>query len=271
MAATSTNPGLQGQAAEIKHLAVHRVPLDAPWEWMGAGWNDLLRAPATSLIYGAVFTLIAWAITFGLNELGLGSIILMLAGGFMLLGPLFAAGLYAMSRGYDRNEKLSFSQSLSAARHPKGQFGFFAVVLMLAFLAWVQIAFLLLMLFLGGSTVVNSSEFVSMLLFQPTGQALLVTGTLVGAIIATIVFSISVVAAPLLFDRDVSALSAMATSVRAVKTNKGAMVLWAAIIAGTMVLGLATLFLGLVVAFPLIGHSTWHAMRDLVDGHRPQH
>jgi uncharacterized membrane protein len=110
-----------------------------------------------------------------------------------------------------------------------------------------------------------------MLLFQPKGQMLLLAGTLIGAIIATLVFSVSVVAAPLLFDRDISALSAMSTSVRAVMANKGAMMLWAAIIAGTMVLGLATIFVGLIVAFPLIGHATWHAMRAVVDGHQLPH
>jgi uncharacterized membrane protein len=40
--------------------------------------------------------------------------------------------------------------------------------------------------------------------------------------------------------------------------------LWAALIAGLCVLGLATLFIGLVAIFPLVGFATWHAFRDLV-------
>jgi uncharacterized membrane protein len=46
--------------------------------------------------------------------------------------------------------------------------------------------------------------------------------------------------------------------------NPKPMALWAALIAGFMALGLATLFVGLVIAFPLIGHATWHAFRDVV-------
>ena len=42
------------------------------------------------------------------------------------------------------------------------------------------------------------------------------------------------------------------------------MLLWAALIAAVIGLGLATLYLGLVVAVPLIGYATWHAYRDLV-------
>jgi uncharacterized membrane protein len=46
--------------------------------------------------------------------------------------------------------------------------------------------------------------------------------------------------------------------------NPKPMALWAVLIAASMALGLATLCLGLIVAFPLIGHATWHAYRSLV-------
>ena len=39
------------------------------------------------------------------------------------------------------------------------------------------------------------------------------------------------------------------------------MALWAALIAVMIAAGFATLLLGLVVAFPLIGHTTWHVYR----------
>jgi len=46
--------------------------------------------------------------------------------------------------------------------------------------------------------------------------------------------------------------------------NPRPMVLWGALIAGFILLGVATGFVGFVVAFPLIGHATWHAFRALV-------
>jgi uncharacterized membrane protein len=60
------------------------------------------------------------------------------------------------------------------------------------------------------------------------------------------------------------AVSAMAVSIEAVYRNPKPMMLWAALIAGFMAIGLAGLALGLVVVFPLIGHATWHAFRDIV-------
>jgi uncharacterized membrane protein len=65
--------------------------------------------------------------------------------------------------------------------------------------------------------------------------------------------------------KDVDPATAMATSVRATSLNSGAMLLWAALITGFMALGLATLFVGLIIIFPLLGHATWHAFRALVD------
>jgi uncharacterized membrane protein len=47
--------------------------------------------------------------------------------------------------------------------------------------------------------------------------------------------------------------------------------LWAALIVLIVGLGFATLFLGLVIAVPWIGHATWHAYREIVgDGARDE-
>jgi uncharacterized membrane protein len=43
------------------------------------------------------------------------------------------------------------------------------------------------------------------------------------------------------------------------------LVLWALFIVLVIGMGFATLFIGLVVAAPVVGHATWHAYRDLVE------
>ena len=79
-----------------------------------------------------------------------------------------------------------------------------------------------------------------------------------------LVFALSVISIPLLMERDIDVVTAMAASVRAVVSNPKAMGLWAALIAGAVFVGIATLGAGLVVVFPLIGHATWHAYRDVI-------
>jgi uncharacterized membrane protein len=58
----------------------------------------------------------------------------------------------------------------------------------------------------------------------------------------------------------------MAASAEAVVLNLKPMALWAALVASIIMLGISTLCVGLVIAFPLIGHASWHAFRSLVQG-----
>lgn len=244
---------------------VRRVPLDAPWEWLSRGWNDLCALPFASLTYGAAFAIAAWLSLFILERLGAISLIPVLAAGFLLIAPLLAAGLYQMSRLLENGEPVTMKSVLAGCVPAIGRLGFFGIFLFFAYFIWVELAFLLLSLFLGEVALPDSSEFLHTLLYTNAGVGLLFVGTFTGGLLAAMVFSIASVAVPLLLAKDVDAITAMATSVRAASLNTGAMLLWAALIAGYMLVAFATLFVGLVVIFPLLGHATWHAFRDLTD------
>ena len=69
----------------------------------------------------------------------------------------------------------------------------------------------------------------------------------------------------MMLDRRVDTVTAMMASLLAVRTNPGAMIVWAGLIAGLMLVGFATWFIGLVILFPVLGHATWHAYRELVE------
>jgi len=85
-----------------------------------------------------------------------------------------------------------------------------------------------------------------------------------GAVLAVIVFVMSVVAVPLIIDRHAGASDAIRASLRATLFNLPAMLVWAALIVGLTVLGFVTLLVGMVFVAPLLGYATWHAYRDLV-------
>lgn len=245
-------------------IQVRRIPSDAPWDWLAAGWRDLWSVPSVSLAYGTTFAILAFALTAGLMQFGMQSLILALAGGFLLIGPLVAVGLYEASWRLETGKPVVLSEVVLAGLRAPGQLGFFGAVLAFAYAVWLQIAFLMFMLFMGSRGLPPASEFVPTLLFTPHGLGLLVAGSAVGGVLATVVFSISAISVPLLLTRRVDAVTAMAASIEAVVKNPVPMALWAALIAGFMALGIATLFAGLAVAFPLIGHATWHAFRSLV-------
>lgn len=240
-----------------------RVPFDAPWEWLAAGWRDLWAIPRLSLGYGAVFSVAAAGMALGLWSQGLHALFLVLAAGFLLIGPLFGVGLYAASRALARGEGVKLSDMLSAGTRARGQLAFFGILLMFAFMAWLQLAILLFMVFMGDGGFPPPQEFLQTLLFTSRGLVLLIVGTIAGGVIAALVFSTSVVAVPLLMVEPLDTVSAMRASLKAVLANPKPMALWAGLITMMIGAGFATLLVGLVIALPLIGHATWHAYADI--------
>lgn len=251
-------------ALEHAFVEIRRVDIEAPWRWIMAGWADVERMAHISLTYGAVFAALAIVLFLGLTRLHLESVILALAGGFVLIGPVLAAGLYEGSRRLERGEPVRVKEILLAAFRAPGQLALLGLALLLIYIVWVQTAFLLLMLFIGAEPFPPLENFIANLLLTTRGVALLTVGTIEGAALATLVFAICAVSAPMLMDRPVGVAEAILTSVRAVRLNLKPMALWAALIAAFMIVGLLTLSAGLVVVFPLIGHATWHAYRDIV-------
>jgi uncharacterized membrane protein len=92
-----------------------------------------------------------------------------------------------------------------------------------------------------------------------------VLGNLIGFVFAAVVLSISVISFPLLLDRDVGAVVAVQTSVRAVLANPGTMAAWGLIVAAALAIGSVPLFVGLAVVVPVLGHATWHLYRRVVE------
>lgn len=264
MRAQEVAPNVRGAPAVAAGIKVERVAFDAPWAWLSAGWRDLWMAPRISLTYGTVFAAASMGLTLALRAGGLEALVLSLGGGFLLIGPIAAIGIYETSRRIEAGQPVTFRDIALAGFRAPGQLGFFGAILAFAYFVWLQLALFLFMLFLGDKPLPPASEFIPTLLFTPHGLGLLVSGTVIGGAIAFLVFSISAISVPLLMTRRLDAVTAIGASVAAVKLNPKAMTLWAALIAGFMALGIATLFVGLVIAFPLIGHATWHACRDLV-------
>ena len=137
-------------------------------------------------------------------------------------------------------------------------------VLMLVFLLWIRIATLLFALFYGVGEF-HAEAFVSETFFSFKTIWFLTAGIGVGAAFATIVFSMSAIAFPMIIDRKSGATVAILCSLRAVAHNWHPLVLWAGLIVAFSVAGLVVVYIGLIFTLPLIGHASSHASRDLVE------
>jgi uncharacterized membrane protein len=214
-----------------------------------------------SIIY-PIFGLLLACVTASYNFLPL---LFPLVAGFALVGPFAATGLYELSRRRELGLDVSWKDALGARQSPSID-GILALgaLLMTIFLLWIAVAEAIYIANFGYSPVESIPTFLKDVLTTGPGWNLIVIGNAVGFLFAVVVLSISVISFPLLLDRDVGAVVALTTSVRAVVKNPLPMAAWGLIVAALLLLGSLPLFFGLAVVMPVLGHSTWHLYREVV-------
>ncbi len=233
-----------------------------PFSWLQRGWDDLWQHPMASLSYGVIVA-------------GMGVLLIMMArhpyflaaavSGFMLVGPILTTGLCEISRRRERGEGADFDASLEALTRNRSALVNFATTLLILSGIWFALSSFMLFQIMGsiapdyGMTVWSMwDEMAEMMSVEQLQSYLIVGGSL-----AVVVFALSVVAVPMIIDRDVSAGFAMRASVRQTLSHLPTMLIWSALIVGLVGVGFMTFLVGMVLVFPLLGHATWHAYHDL--------
>jgi uncharacterized membrane protein len=139
------------------------------------------------------------------------------------------------------------------------------ILLFALFLLWLFTAQSLYTSLFGAEPPASVGTFVRDVLTTGKGWTLILVGNAVGFVFAVVVLATTVIAFPLLLDRDVGAVSAIETSARAVMANPLTMALWGLTVAVLLVVGSIPLFAGLAVVMPILGHATWHLYRKVVE------
>jgi uncharacterized membrane protein len=246
----------------VDYPAPRVVSVQAPLRWLARGASDLRRAPLQSMFYGAVLAGMGWLLVRNASSAAVG---LALLTGFLLVGPLLATGLYAISRALESGGVPQFRGSLVAWRENLTSFSFFGAILAVLLAVWIRISMVVVALFFDGPPP-QAGHLLRDVLATPNGWMFLVTYSAAGFGFAVLVFSVSVVSLPLLLDRPrADTMTAIITSMRVLGANPTTLLFWAALIVACTVAGFATYYVGLVILLPIVGHATWHAYRDLVE------
>lgn len=244
----------------VRHLAVRdlREVLRKGVEDFAACRSDVLFL---ALLYPVVGILLVWMTL----DRSLVPLLFPVMSGFALVGPVAAVGLYEMSRRRELGEAPGWADALGVTRSPA--FGaILALGLMLfgVFVVWILTAHAIWFATLGPTHPASLGALLTETFTTGAGWTMVVVGCAVGALFALAVLVSSVVAFPLLLDRDVGLPVAVVTSMRVARANPAPVLAWGLIVAGGLVLGSIPFFLGLIVVMPVLGHATWHLYRRAV-------
>lgn len=244
---------------------VNTVTWDDITASLKAGFSDFLARPVMSGFFGLFYA--GFGILFVWCLVWLGKIWMIIPAivGFPLVAPFAAAGLYEMSRRLQKGESFGWSDILTVmASQRKREMGWMAFVTLFIFWIWIYQIRLWLAIILQDASFSDFDGFLDTVFFTPQGWIFLAVGTCVGAGLSAVLFSVTVVAMPMLLDRETNFVSAMLTSIRVVTQSPVVMLSWAAIISVTMLVSLVPAFLGLVFTLPILGHATWHLYQRAV-------
>ncbi len=230
-----------------------------PLRWLCLGWRDFLRCPRIGLFYGLCFLAMGHALMAVFRSAP--AYVLALSAGFLLLGPFLCLGLYDASRALEHGERPTLRRSLVAWRPTLRSMAIFAGLLLILEMLWGRAS---LVVFAVSFNTMPSTEKLLTQLFDPHNIEFLIAYTVVGGVFAGLIFVTSAISIPMILDRQVDAVSAGLTSIRACLENPGVMLWWGALITALIVLAMLPFFLGLLVVGPLLGHATWHAYRQIL-------
>ena len=246
----------------VETVEVRSVPPLRPFAWLGRGASDLLACAPANFGHSTTMVVLGWILLLMLGRHPY--FVAAAVTGFLLVAPVMTTGLCELSRLRARGSTPDFDASLDILVREGNDLFRFGIVLAIAAALWFILSEAMLATVLDVPGPGIAETYYSGFL-DHANRAEVISYVGMGAVLALVVFALSVVTVPLMIDRHVSAGVAMRASLKAMVRNPLAMIVWATLIVGLTAIGFATLLIGMILVIPLLGHATWHAYRELVN------
>jgi uncharacterized membrane protein len=249
-----------------EHPRVRRIDVSDLKEALRKGLDDFNAMP-THLIFLCmiypIIMVIAARIYAGYDVLPL---VFPALAGYTLLGPLVAIGMYELSRRRESGMDISRWHAFGVIRSQSiGALAVLGLLLAFIYCLWVGSAWVIFQETTGGTIPDSFETFVDLIFRTEDGRTLIIIGCTAGFVFSAIVLALSVVSFPMLLHQKIDVKLAIYTSIRAVLENPITMGTWGLIVVVFLVIGSLPAFIGLAVVLPILGHSTWHLYRRVIE------
>lgn len=257
---------LAGAGDKLDLPMIRKISFSDLGDALRLGLADFWEKPSHYAMLVLIYPIVGIVLTVWMNGFHTWPLLYPLVGGFALVGPFAALGLYEISRRREQGLDTNWKHAFEVLRSPAiGSIAALGVMLFVIFTLWLTAAQALYESLFGSSTPQTLDVLLAQVFTEPGGITLLLVGSILGALFALVTLCTTVVAFPLLLDRDVGAFVAVETSFRAVLANPLPMLAWGVIVGAGLFLGALPLFVGLALVIPIFGHATWHLYRKVVE------
>ncbi len=258
---------VSGQLARMadEAVAIRRIGIADLRDVLAKGIDDFRAIPTHAFFVGIIYAVLGLVIIRWSFQYSLLPLVFPLIGGFALLGPFAALGLYELSRRREAGQEVRFWHMFEV-RRTRNRWAILrlGLVLALIFLVWLWVA-LALYRSTFGEVALEAGAFLDQLFTTGPGWTLIILGNLLGALFALAILAGTAVAFPMLLDREVDVATAVSTSLRVFAANPVPMLAWGLIVGGALFIGAVPILLGFLVVLPVLGHATWHLYRRVVE------
>jgi Predicted integral membrane protein len=253
-------------ADSIHHrAAIREIDANDVFAALREGVEDFLASPSHYIFMGLIYPIIGVVLMVWASGANMLPLLFPLLSGFALVGPFAALGLYEISRRRESGLSWTF-RDIVAVRHSPALPSILAlgVLLSMVFVFWLVAAQQIYVAHFGEEAPSSLVAFFGNVLQTGVGRSMMFWGIAIGFGFALVVLASTVVAFPMLLDRDCGAATAIETSIRATFANPFPVALWGMIVVAMLAIGAIPLLVGLAVTMPILGHATWHLYRKMV-------
>jgi uncharacterized membrane protein len=217
------------------------------------GWRTFRAIPKASISYSVVFVLIGSTLLAGLGWFGFSPMALPFAGGFLLVGPALLTGFFKLSRKYHEGKPVSQFAALGAfVRAPAGIW-VVSVVCAFLFLVWITDAAVLYSFMVGTRHLPYRLPWLIDIQQNVIGFEIL--SSIMGSVLAFIIFAVSAFSVPLLYDGRATLVEAVSSSVRAVFQNIVGGLVWGVLLSASIIVSVIVLPL-LLLTLPVLAYAS---------------